>query len=241
MDKIVIVGATGGVGSAAARRLALKGSMLHLVGRNEEKTAALSDELGADYTIGDVTDEKLFERVAAETGDQLNGLLYAVGTLNLRRLERFTAAEFLRDYQVNALGAALAVQNLAPALKNNPTPASVVLFTSIAVEQGFKFHTSISMAKGAVRGLTRALAAELAPNVRVNAIAPSLTQTPLAASLLSNEKMADAIRKLHPLPRLGKPDDMAALCEFLLSAESGWITGQIFGVDGGRSRLRIKS
>jgi NAD(P)-dependent dehydrogenase (short-subunit alcohol dehydrogenase family) len=161
--------------------------------------------------------------------------------MNLKSLQRLTPDEMLLDFKVNALGAALAVQSLLPALKNNPDPSSVILFSSVAVDQGFKMHASISMAKGAVSGLTHALAAELAPKVRVNAIAPSLTKTPLTDGMLSNEKMVEAIANMHALPRLGKPEDMAALAAFLISEKSEWITGQIFGVDGGRSTLRIKS
>jgi NAD(P)-dependent dehydrogenase (short-subunit alcohol dehydrogenase family) len=110
----------------------------------------------------------------------------------------------------------------------------------VAVAQGFTAHASVAMAKGAVEGLTLALAAELAPKVRVNAIAPSLTRTPLARALTSSEQMAGAIAQMHAIPRLGEPDDIAALGAFLLSPEAGWITGQIIGVDGGRSTLRTK-
>jgi NAD(P)-dependent dehydrogenase (short-subunit alcohol dehydrogenase family) len=117
---------------------------------------------------------------------------------------------------------------------------SVVLFSSIAASQGFGMHASIGMAKAAVSGLTLSLAAELAPAVRVNAIAPSLTQTPLSKNLWQNEAMAQSIAALHPIPRLGSADDMAALAAFLLSPEAAWITGQILGVDGGRSSLRVK-
>ena len=241
MQKIVIFGATGGIGSAIGRRLATKGFELHLVGRDPSKTVALAKELGASYSIGDVTDEVLFEKVSKEAGDAVVGLVYAVGTLNLKRLNRLSAADYLNDFQVNAIGAALAIQSLMPALKNNTSPSSVVLFTSVATEQGFASHASMSMAKGAVRGLTLALGAELAPKIRVNAISPSLTATPLAAGLLSNEKTAEAIGIMHAMERLGTAEDMAALAEFLLSEESGWITGQIIGVDGGRSTLRTKS
>ena len=116
----------------------------------------------------------------------------------------------------------------------------MVLFSTVAVQQGFPNHSVIAAAKGAVEGLTRSLAAELAPAIRVNAVAPSLTQTPLAAALTRNDQMAKAIAGMHAIPRLGDPEDIAACAAFLLSPESGWITGQIIGVDGGRSTLRVK-
>ena len=241
MEKIVIFGATGAIGSASARRLSNAGYPLHLVGRNEKVLKDLASEMEASMTCGDVLDPGIFEMVAEGVGDTVSGLVYAVGTLNLKKLNRLSKDDFLYDFQVNALGAALAVQALLPALKKSPTPASVVLFSSVAVNQGFKYHTSIGMAKGAVHALTLSLAAELAPKVRVNAIAPSLTQTPLTAGLLSNQKMAEAIAKLHPMARLGTPNDIAALVAFLLSEDSSWMTGQIIGVDGGRSTLRTKS
>lgn len=241
MGKIVIFGATGAIGSRTARTLSSKGEDLHLVGRDGDKLQSLAEELGASSTQGDVLDEALFEQVAADAGNVVSGLVYAVGTLNLKNLTRLTVDDFLTDFRVNALGAVLAVQALTPALKKSTSPASVVLFSSIAVNQGFKFHASLGMAKGAVQGLTLSLAADLAPDVRVNAIAPSLTDTPLAAGLLENPKMAEAIAKLHPMERLGEPEDIAAMVAFLLSADASWITGQVFGVDGGRSTLSIKS
>ena len=237
--KILIYGASGGIGSATARVLAGKGHALHLVGRNCVVIDALSAELGATCSIGDVLAEGFVAHAAAEAGDKLDGLVYAVGSITLRALPRLSRADFLRDYELNALGAALAVQAALPALKKSGT-ASVVLFSSIAASQGFGMHASIGMAKAAVSGLTLSLAAELAPSVRVNAIAPSLTQTALSKSLWQNEAMAQSIAGLHPIPRLGSADDMAALAAFLLSAEAGWITGQILGVDGGRSSLRVK-
>jgi len=240
-DKVIIYGGSGSIGSAAARILHTRGYDLHLVGRSQDKLAALSAELGATFTQGDVEDSQLFSRVAQDAGAPLSGLVYAVGTINLGSLRRLTEADFLNDFRINALGAALAVQAAAPALKKSGSTASVVLFSSIAALQGFSFHASIGMAKGAVSGLTLSLAAELAPKVRVNAVAPSMTRTPLAESLLSNERMAAAIAELHPLQRLGKPEDIAALAAFLISQEADWITGQIIGVDGGRSVLRIKS
>ena len=240
-QKVILYGGSGGIGSATARLLHARGDQLHLVGRDEKKLAALADELAASYTPGDVTDPQLFARVAEDAGNVIDGLVYAVGTINLRMLPRLKAEDFLYDFQVNSLGAALAVQAALPALKNNESTASVVLYSSVAVQQGFTFHASVSMAKGAVEGLTRSLAAELAPKVRVNAIAPSLVRTPLASSLLANDKMTEAIAAMHAIPRLGEPEDFASLTAFLLSPESGWITGQVIGVDGGRSSLRIKS
>ena len=241
MGKIVIFGGTGGIGSTTARKLSEEGYQLHLVGRDHDRLAMIAGELGASFTVGDVGDPELFQRVTDQAGDQVGGLVYAVGSLNLKGINRLTPEEMLKDFQLNAMGAAMAVQSLLPALKNNPTPASVVLFSSVAVQQGFRNHVSISMAKGAVEGLTMALAAELAPKVRVNAIAPSLTKTALTQGMLSNAKMAEAIAAMHAVPRLGTPEDMAELAIFLLSDKAGWITGQIIGVDGGRSTLRIKS
>lgn len=237
-ERVVIFGGTGGMGSAIARRLQARGAELHLVGRDEGKLSALAEELGASQTVGDVTDPSLFEQVAEDAGKELTGLVYAVGTITLGRLKRLTSEQFSRDFQINALGAALAVQALQPALRKGQ--GAVVLFSTVAATQGFDLHTSIGMAKGAVNGLTLSLAAELAPHIRVNAIAPSLTKTPLAEGILSSERIEEAITGLHPLQRLGTADDMAAMATFLLSEEAGWMTGQIIGVDGGRSSLRGK-
>jgi NAD(P)-dependent dehydrogenase (short-subunit alcohol dehydrogenase family) len=139
------------------------------------------------------------------------------------------------------MGAALAVQASLPALKKCAGTASVVLFSSVAAAQGFSLHASIGMAKGAINGLTLSLAAELAPKIRVNAIAPSLTSTGLGQSILANEKMAQAIAGMHALERVGRPEDMSALAAFLLGDEADWMTGQIIHVDGGRSTLRVKA
>jgi NAD(P)-dependent dehydrogenase (short-subunit alcohol dehydrogenase family) len=239
LGKILIYGASGGMGSACARLLSARGYSLHLAGRNQAAMAALADELQAGYSLGDVADDGFFETASAAAGDSLSGLVYAVGSINLKTLGRLKRSDFLRDFELNALGAALAVQAALPALKKS-TQGSVVLFSSIAAAQGFSMHASIGMAKAAVSGLTLSLAAELAPAVRVNAIAPSLTQTPLAAGLLHNESVAQSIAALHPIPRLGVAGEMAELTAFLLSAQSSWITGQIIGVDGGRSSLRVK-
>ena len=241
-DAILIVGGTGGIGSALARRLAARGETVRLAGRDEAALAAFGREIGATHHVFDVTDPAAvaagLAAVAAE--GPLKGLAYAVGTITVKPLGSLKPADFSRDFAVNALGAALVLQAAAPALKAAAGDASVVLFSSVAVAQGFTGHASIAMAKGAVEGLVRALAAELAPKVRVNGIAPSLTRTPLAAALTGNEALAKAVAEMHALRRLGEPDDVAALAAFLLSAEAGWMTGQIIGVDGGRATLRTK-
>lgn len=238
--KILVYGATGGIGSETARRLKMRGHDLHLVGRSEEKLAAIAAELGATTTLADLDDADSFARITAEAGPHLSGLVYAVGTINLKPLNRLTPADFERDFRLNAMGAALAVQAALPALKASEGTASVLFFSTVAVAQGFASHATVSMAKGAVEGLTRALAAEYAPKIRVNAIAPSLTRTPLAAGLTAQPAMAQALGQMHPLGRLGEAGDIAALAAFLLSGEADWMTGQVIGVDGGRATLRTK-
>ncbi len=240
--KIIVFGATGGIGEASACALHQQGDGLHLVARNGEALAALAGELGASYTIADLDEADAFTRVAEEAaqGGTLAGLVFAIGTINLKPLARLTRADFERDYLVNALWAAQAVQAAFPALAKHEGGASVVLFSSVAVAQGFPNHASIGMAKGAVEALTRSLAAELAPKIRVNCIAPSLTRTALAEKLTANVQMADAIAAMHPLPRLGTPEDMAHLVALLASTRGTWMTGQVIAVDGGRSTLRTK-
>ncbi len=240
-DTFLIYGGSGGIGSALARQLRARGHGVHLVARDRERLSALAGEIGATFSVADVLDRDTVAAVAGEAGPRLAGLAYCVGSINLKPVGRLTDAEFLRDYELNALGAVRAVQASLPALKAHDGPtASILLISTVAVAQGFAAHASVSMAKGAVEGLTVALAAELAPRIRVNCIAPSLTRTPLAQALTGSETMANAIAALHAIPRLGEAEDVAPLAALLLDRDSGWITGQIIGVDGGRSMLRTK-
>ena len=236
--KILIYGGTGGIGSEIARLLQDQGDEVFLVGRDAGKAAELVTMDGVHFVSGDVTSEGVFDRVMEEVGPELNGLVYAVGSINLGSLRRLGADDFARDFQLNAMAAALAVKAALTPMKKGGDGGSIILFSSVAAIQGFPMHASVSMAKGAVSGLTLALAAELAPRIRVNAIAPSLTRTPLAEQLLSNEEAAESLSAQHPLKRLGMPEDIARLAVFLLSPEAGWMSGQIISADGGRSSLQ---
>lgn len=232
---VLVIGATGGIGGALARRLAARGARPVLAGRDPAKLAALAESLGASAVPVDVTDAASLRAAVAAAGTPLAGLAFCVGSILLKPLARLTDADLVDTFRLNVVAAAMAVQAAAPALVAGE--GSVVLFSSVAARSGFANHAAIGTAKAAVEGLALALAAELAPAVRVNCIAPSLTRTGIAEPLLRNPQMAEAIAKTHPIPRLGEPDDAAAMADFLLSEAAGWITGQVFAVDGGRGTL----
>jgi NAD(P)-dependent dehydrogenase (short-subunit alcohol dehydrogenase family) len=236
---ILILGATGAVGAALARRVAARGLRPALLARDAGRLAALAAEIPGSIAIpADVEDAAALRAAVAAAGTPLAGLAYCVGSIALKPLKRVTEADMLGAFRLNALGAMLSVQAAQDALAAGR--GAVVLFSSIAARAGFTNHAAIAAAKGAVEGLTVALAAELAPAIRINCIAPSLTRSTMAAPLLANAQMADAIAKQHPIPRLGEGEDAAALADFLLSDQSGWITGQIMAVDGGRSSVRSR-
>jgi NAD(P)-dependent dehydrogenase (short-subunit alcohol dehydrogenase family) len=238
-DPVLIFGAVGGIGEALARRLHAAGVPLALTSRTLERVQPLADELAATALVCDVLDEAAITHACATAAPagRLGGLVYAVGSIPLKPLARTQAQDMLAAYQLNVVGAMLALRESARALK--AAAGSAVLFSSIAATQGFPSHAAIGAAKGAVEALVRTLAAELAPSVRINAIAPSLTATPLAEAMTRNANVAEAIAALHPVARLGAADEMAALAQFLLSPDAGWISGQILHVDGGRSTLRV--
>ncbi len=236
----LIFGATGGVGACLARHLAAQGAHVHIGGRDAAKAGALATEIGGSFTVMEAADPQSINACIAAAGPKLDGLVWAIGTINLKPLSRLTDQDFLNDFTLNALGAVQAVRAALPALKASDGTASIVLFSTVAVRQGFSAHASVAMAKGAIEGLTLALAAELAPKIRVNAVAPSLTRTNMAKALTQNEQMAQSIAMLHPLQRLGEAEDVAKAAAYLLGDEASWVTGQILGVDGGRSTLRTK-
>ena len=234
--RVAILGATGGIGAALARRVAAAGGTPLLLARDAARLDALAAGLpGAETRVVDVLDAAALRAALA---GPLSGLAFCVGSIVLKPFARATEADFTEAFRLNVLAAAMAVQAAAPELAR--AQGSVVLFSSIAARVGFGLHAVIGSAKAAVEGLTLALAAELAPDVRVNCIAPSLTRTRIAEPLTRNPQMAEAIARLHPIPRLGDPDEVAALAAFLLGPDAGWISGQVVPVDGGRSSLRGK-
>ncbi|MEJ2310380.1 MAG: SDR family oxidoreductase [Gammaproteobacteria bacterium] len=226
MKKILIVGAGQGIGHAIAERLS--------------ETAELWTT--SRGTAPDVpSSHVVWEASEAFPGDalpeSLDGLVYCPGTIRLKPFERLSLDDFDADLNVNLKGAVRVLEAAMPALKAAPH-ASVVLFSTVAVSSGMPMHASIAAAKGAVEGLTRSLAAEYAPKIRFNAIAPSLTDTPLASGMLRTERQREAAAARHPLERIGTPAELAALAGFLLSDESGWISGQVLHADGGMSSIR---
>lgn len=236
--RVLVFGATGAIGGALARAMAAGGRPVHLAGRDPARLAALAGELGAPATACDVLDEAALARAVAEAGSKLAGLAFAVGSIVLKPLKRATEQEFLDAWRLNVVAAARAVALAQPALAAGQ--GAVVLFSSVAARAGFANHAVIGSAKAGVEGLCVALAAELAPAIRVNCVAPSLTRSGIAGPLTANEAMARGIAAAHPIPRLGEPEDAAAAAAFLLSDQAGWITGQVLGVDGGRAALRLR-
>lgn len=234
---VAVLGATG---EALARRLAAAGTPVFLIARDEARVAALARELRADYAVADALDEPALTAAVerAGEGEGLAGLAYCIGSIVLKPLAKTTAADFEQAWRLNVLGAALAVKAAAPALTQ--ADGAVVLFSSVAARSGFPAHAAIGSAKAAVEGLVTSLAAELAPRVRINAVAPSLSDTAMAKPLLGTEAMAKGIAALHPIPRLGTADDLAAAAAWLLGPESSWVTGQVLAVDGGRGVVAAK-
>ena len=227
MPNLLIIGASHGVGQALATRVADSHQLW-----TASRQAASSDQ--SRHTTWDASSEAFPQDFLP---DALDGLVYCPGSIRLLPFERLSAEAFLEDYRINLLGAVRALQAALPALKAAPT-ASVVLFSTVAVTTGMPMHTSIAAAKGAVEGLTRSLAAELAPKIRVNAVAPSLSDTPLAARLLRTDRQRAAAAERHPLERIGQAVDLAAAAQFLLSEDASWITGQVLPVDGGIGAVR---
>ena len=233
-EKYLIFGATGSIGSSLAKQLKNSGKSIHLVARNESEVSLIAEKLGCSFTVADVLEDNFIEKVKSDI-DDIKGLAYCVGSIDLKPLRIVNEQDFQKCMKLNLYSAVEAIKGFQESLKKNK--GSIILFSTVAAQRGFTNHAIIASAKAAVEGLTVSLAAEFAPHIRVNCVAPSLTKSKIAEPMLKNNAIAEGIAKAHPLKRLGEGKDSAALAKFLLSEDSSWITGQIIAVDGGRSKL----
>jgi 3-oxoacyl-[acyl-carrier protein] reductase len=228
---ILIVGASSGIGLETAKSLLSKGYNIFSASRTKP------DLEGITHNVWDA--QSLDNQAFANLPDEIHGVVYCPGTINLKPFNRLSQDDFKNDFQINVLGAVSVIQAILPKLKK-ADGASIVLFSTVAVKVGMSFHASVAVSKGAIEGLTLSLAAELASSkIRVNCVAPSLTDTPLAKNLLSTDDKKEASNKRHPIGRYGTSHDISNVTSFLISDESSWITGQILGVDGGLGSIKM--
>lgn len=227
MRTIVIVGASSGIGESLAKLLLEQGQQVISISRNTPNV-----NVTKHYTY-DVLSELPFP----ELDTPVDGLVYCPGSITLKPIRGLKEAEYMADLKLNTLGAIKFIQAYQKHLQNS-TNASIVLFSTIAVQTGMAYHSSVAVSKGAIEGLTRSLAAEFAPKIRVNCIAPSLTDTPLANKLISTPEKLQASSNMHPLKRIGAAKDIANAADYLLSDRASWVSGQILHIDGGSSTLK---
>ena len=233
-EKYLIVGATGSIGSNLATQLYDSNKDVHLVGRNEDETKSLSEKLGFTYTIADVLEGGFVDKIKSDI-DDIKGIAYCVGSIDLKPLKISSESDFNKCMKLNLYSAVELIKGFQDSLKKNK--GSIVLFSTVAAQRGFTNHSIIASAKAAVEGLAVSIAAEFAPDIRVNCVALSLINSKIAQPILKNTALAQGIAKAHPLKRIGEGKDGAALAKFLLTEESSWVTGQVIAVDGGRSKL----
>lgn len=228
--KYLIIGGNSGIGKESITRLLDEGHELFVASRTAPEHSSPNLNYIGSFDPGSVFD--------AELPDELDGVVYFPGTINLKPFRSLKKEDFLEDLEVNFFGALEVIKAALKPLKKSRNTSSVVLFSTVAVGQGMPFHSSIAVAKAAIEALSRSLAAEFAPHIRFNVIAPSLTETGLASNLLSTPEKVEASKKRHPLNRIGDPSQTAGLVSFLLGKDSGFMTGQIIGIDGGLSSLK---
>jgi NAD(P)-dependent dehydrogenase (short-subunit alcohol dehydrogenase family) len=230
MKNYLIIGGSTGIGLATANILSNLGSNVYATYNQTvtESNKIIYFKLDAKEELPDLS-------FLPET---LDGLVYCPGRINLKPFARIKSEDFLEDYQIQVIGAIKIIQAVLPRLKKAES-SSIVLFSTVAVQTGFSFHSIVSSSKGALEGLTRALAAELAPSIRVNCIAPSITDTPLAGAILNTDEKKEANAMRHPLKKIGSAEEIAQAVEFLLSNKSAWMTAQVLHIDGGMSNLRV--
>ncbi len=225
---IVIVGSSSALGQSASKLLQGVGEHTIGIGRSDHSDCYDEHFLVTDYDFGNFP----------ITEKPLHGLIYCPGTIQLKPFHRITPEEWSTELRVNLMGAVAAVQHFLPQMKS-AGHASVVFVSTIAVKCGMPFHTSVAAAKAALEGLSRSLAAEYAPAIRFNVIAPGLTESKLSERLLNSPEKQEAAAKRHPMKSIGKPSDLASAACFLLSDNAGWITGETMAVDGGMANLRV--
>ena len=224
---VLIIGGSTGIGAATIQLLNSKNVNTISINRSGITSAAKAFQC-------DILKDTL-----PEIEEPLDSIIYFPGTITLKPFRSLKTDDFINDWNVNFLGAVNCIQKYYPLLSSSQN-ASIVFFSTVAVQTGMPFHASIASAKGAIVGLTRSLAAEFAPKVRVNCIAPSLTETPLALRLLDNETKRSAAKERHPLKNIGRPEDFASMVHWLISENAGFMTGQVIGMDGGIGRLVSK-
>lgn len=238
MPLALILGASGGIGSALSRRLKNEGWTLHLASRNADKLKPLAQELEASYSVCDVTKSDEVERLFGELSEAPDAVAHCVGSILLKPAHLTKDDEWAQTLNQNLNSAFFVTRSSAKKMKEKG--GSVVLFSSVASRIGLVNHEAIAAAKAGVEGLALSAAASYANfKVRFNVIAPGLVRTPLSARITQNEASLKASEALHPLGRIGEPEDIASLAAWLMSAEQSWVTGQVIAVDGGLSRLKL--
>ena len=228
MKKYVIIGGSKGIGKETAELLASEGHQVTVFSRTPYEGPAHSIEWEEFDVLEDSWEDQMPE--------DIDGLVYSVGSINLKPFRGLKPEVFEADFQLQVMGAVKALQAAYKNFNANRIP-SVVLYSTVAVQRGMPFHATVSASKGAIEGLTRAIASEWAPKARINCIAPSLTDTPLAGKLLSTPEKKEAMGNNNPMKRVGEANDIAEMTAFLLSDKSSWMTGQIIHIDGGQSVL----
>lgn len=232
MKNYLIIGGSSGIGKAIVQQLAAAGNRVFATYHTNDKLETLENVHYQAFEVGKSTLN------LDELPEILDGFAYCPGSINLLPFARIKAQDFRNDFDLQVVGAIETLQQVLPRFKKS-AQASVLFFSTVAVQTGFNFHAQVAVSKGAIEGLTRSLAAEFAPKIRVNAIAPSLTDTKLAEKLLSSEEKKEANAQRHPLKKIGEPSDIANLASFLLSDQSAWLTGQIIALDGGMSSIKM--
>ena len=227
MKTIIVIGGSKGIGNAIINKLLKHSKVINISRTSRKETHA-----NLTHYSCDVIKEELPEIESAD------GLIYCPGSINLKPISRLSIDDFKNDFEINVLGAVKAIKKYLPALKNGTHPA-ILLFSTVATKLGMPFHASIATSKSGVEGLVKSLGAELAPTIRVNAIAPTVTNTDLASKLLRNDKMIENITERHPLKKFLNPEEVADMAEFLISNKSRSLSGQVFDMDCGIVSFKI--